>query len=311
MPKDQLLKNLRGNNMNNAIINLLEAIKCQNQVDIFEFLSKNDLERIRNWYARFSSNSISNEKLIDFIYYLYIHENIEMYTVEHFQKTLEYLSETYSFDKSHFFDLLSSYKKMVFGSDDYNNELQNITNKNKLVIVINGKAEVGKDTLCDFIIKHYKARKISAITPILKIAYENGWDGKKDTKSRKFLSDLKRTFIDFSDLPNNYLVEEQRIFLQSDDDVLFVHIRESDQIEAFLNCIKNTCTVSTLLVNRGKSRKHVFYGNDSDDYVDNYRYDYYYNNDFPFQEAEQGFLAYFEKILIDKELDKQIRRQAE
>lgn len=180
---------------------------------------------------------------------------------------------------------------------------------NKIVVVINGKAEVGKDTLCDVIIKHYKAKKISAITPILKIAYENGWDGRKDNKSRKFLSDLKRTFIDFNDLPNTYLVKEQKEFLCSNDDILFVHIRESDQIDAFLDCIKGTCFTSTLLINNKKHRKPVFYGNDSDDYVDNYRYEYQYNNIHSLEEAEQEFLAYFNKILIDKGLADQIRRK--
>ena len=200
--------------MNNAIVNLLEAIKCQKQVDIFEFLSQDDFECIRRWYAQFSSKSISDERLIDFLYYLYVHvhENMEIYTVEHFQETLKYLSETYSFDESLFFDLLSSYDKMVFGLNDYKKKRKLSVNMNKFVIVINGRAEVGKDTLCDFIIENYRAKKISAITPILKIAYANGWDGKKDAKSRKFLSDLKRIFIDFNDLPNNYLIQEQQIF---------------------------------------------------------------------------------------------------
>ena len=97
--------------------------------------------------------------------------------------------------------------------------------------------------------------------------------------------------------------------MQSDDDILFVHIREGDQIKAFLNCIKDTCIASTLLVNRGKSHNHIFYGNVSDDHVDNYWYDYYYNNDCSFQEAEQSFLTFFDKVLVDKDLDKHIRRK--
>jgi hypothetical protein len=173
---------------------------------------------------------------------------------------------------------------------------------NKIVIVINGKARVGKDTLCDFIIKNYYAEKISSITPILEIARNNGWNGVKDEKSRKFLSDLKRTFVNFNNLPNNYLVEEFNRFLISGNDILFVHIRESDQIEEFLLAI-GSCDSCTLLINSKINEKPVFWGNDSDDYVDNYRYSYIYNNVMPLEEAEKDFLDFFNKMLKDKGLN--------
>lgn len=179
----------------------------------------------------------------------------------------------------------------------------------KIVIVINGKAEVGKDTLCDIVIKHYNARKISAITPILKIARENGWDGTKNSKTRRFLSDLKRTFINFNNLPNNYLVEEQKKFLCSEDDILFVHIRESDQIALFLDSIKDSCVATSLLVKRKYSKKPIFWGNDSDDYVDNYTYEYNYNNTRTLDKVEEDFLDFFDKLLADKELSEKIRRK--
>jgi hypothetical protein len=180
---------------------------------------------------------------------------------------------------------------------------------NKIVIVINGKAEVGKDTLCDFVINHYFAEKISSITPILKIARDNGWNGTKNSKSRKFLSDLKRAFIDFNNLPNIYLVEECNRFLQSDNDILFVHIRESDQINEFLLNIKNTCVYCTLLINNMKKKKPVFWGNDSDDYVDNYRYSYTYYNIMTLEKAEKDFLVFFQKILEDLGINPRKREQ--
>ena len=36
----------------------------------------------------------------------------------------------------------------------------------KTAIIINGKGGVGKDTLCDFISKHYNTRKVSSITQV-------------------------------------------------------------------------------------------------------------------------------------------------
>ncbi|MEY8322001.1 hypothetical protein AAK894_13180 [Lachnospiraceae bacterium 46-61] len=40
----------------------------------------------------------------------------------------------------------------------------------KTTIIINGKGGVRKGTLCDFVSKHIKTKKISSITPIPKIA---------------------------------------------------------------------------------------------------------------------------------------------
>ena len=78
----------------------------------------------------------------------------------------------------------------------------------KIVIIINGNGGVGKDTLCDFASEKYTVTNISAITPIKNIAYQFGWRGEKDQKSRKFLADLKKTFIEYNDLPYRYLVGE-------------------------------------------------------------------------------------------------------
>ena len=73
---------------------------------------------------------------------------------------------------------------------------------NKAVIVINGAGGVGKDTLCDLAAKHFKVRNISTITPIKELASMCGWDGRKDDKSRKFLSDMKRLTVEYNDFPN-------------------------------------------------------------------------------------------------------------
>ena len=59
----------------------------------------------------------------------------------------------------------------------------------KVTIVINGRGGVGKDTLCNLAAKHFKVKNISTITPIKDLAREAGWDGRKDDKARKFLSD--------------------------------------------------------------------------------------------------------------------------
>lgn len=172
----------------------------------------------------------------------------------------------------------------------------------KLVVVINGKGGVGKDTLCEIVSKYYKTINVSAITPIKKIAYDYGWHGEKDNKSRRFLSELKRIFADYNDLPNQYLLKEYRNFLISDNQIMFVHIREKDQIEKFICDIENNCItlLITRNVNDGDGQK---YGNYSDDYVDEYKYDYYFDNNMTLEQAEEQFLKFFKAIIAEKNLD--------
>jgi len=166
----------------------------------------------------------------------------------------------------------------------------------KIVIIINGNGGAGKDTLCGFAARHFSVQNISSITPIKKIAAENGWDGAKDGKSRKFLADLKQLFTDYNDLPNRYLVGEYHRFLESNHTVLFVHIREGSEIDKFRACVDIPCV--TLLVKKD-FREDVVWGNASDDDVERYPYDYCYHNEKPFEEAETDFVAFLEKIMAE------------
>ncbi len=155
----------------------------------------------------------------------------------------------------------------------------------KLVIVINGRGGAGKDTLCDLASKHFKVRNVSSITPIKEIALQNGWNGEKDKRSRKFLSDLKRVFIEYNDLPNRYLLRQYEEFLQSDEEILFLHIREPEEIEKFRNEVKDCLT---LLVRRERNSERP-YGNRSDDEVEAFEYDHCFENNGTLKETEERF----------------------
>ena len=166
-------------------------------------------------------------------------------------------------------------------------------NNEKLVIVINGKGGVGKDTLCESITAEYKILNVSAITPIKEIAQEYGWQGEKDEKARRFLSELKRAFTNYNDLPTRYLLKQYQAFLNSDDRIMFVHIREGEEIRKFVEAVDGKCI--TLLIYNDTMNQQV-YGNESDDCVEQYEYDYKFDNSAPLKQSKEAFLTYIGEI---------------
>lgn len=182
---------------------------------------------------------------------------------------------------------------------------------NLKVVIINGSGGSGKDTFVkavsmtdqeiynekylistDIIDQLYYIRKknqepccilnISSIDPIKKIAKESfNWDGVKNEKSRKLLSDLKRIAIEFSDIPFDYILKKYNQTKTNDikNNILFVHIREIDEIEKLKTYIENDnfADVFTVLVNN-PNKVHIM-SNISDANVDNYNYDIVVEND--------------------------------
>lgn len=166
----------------------------------------------------------------------------------------------------------------------------------KFVFVINGAGGVGKDTLCNLAAKHFRVKNVSSITPIKQIASQCGWNGEKTDKARKFLADLKSLTVAYNDYPTSWVLAEYRSFLESDDEILFVHIREGSEIAKFVAGTEGKAL--TLLIRGGRRfhRKSASYGNKADDEVENYRYDYVFYNDRPLPETEGAFVAFLNRI---------------
>ena len=165
----------------------------------------------------------------------------------------------------------------------------------KLIIVINGKGGVGKDTLCTAVSCHYRTLIISSIDPIKAIASQHGWNGEKDNKARRFLADLKQAFTNYNGLPTLYLKSKTEEFLKSSFDILFVHIREPEQINEYkASILPHSC--KTLLIKRTAIDNGYKFGNDADDRVDEYKYDYVFQNDLPIKESAVSFCKLIESI---------------
>lgn len=164
----------------------------------------------------------------------------------------------------------------------------------KTVIVINGAGGVGKDTLCEFAEKHFKVMNVSSITPIKEIAAMCGWQGEKTDKARKFLSDLKALSIEYNDFPTLWAVKKYNEFMESDKEIMFLHVREGEEIEKFVHATDGKA--KTLLIRGGSRMTKSNYGNASDDMVENYSYDYYFVNDKTLEEAEVEFVSFLKNL---------------
>ena len=169
---------------------------------------------------------------------------------------------------------------------------------NKAVIVINGAGGVGKDAMCSLAAKHFKVRNISSVDPIKEIARFTGWTGVKDDKARKFLHDLKTITATYNDFPTNWAFDQYKDFLNTDEEILFVHIREPEEIKKFVDITDGAA--KTLLVRGGERMKRSVYGNAADDCVENYSYDYYFMNDKTLEEAEPKLTALLSGILTEE-----------
>ena len=165
----------------------------------------------------------------------------------------------------------------------------------KVALVINGRGGVGKDTLCDLAAKHFRVYNISSVDPIKEIARMCNWDGSKDDKARRFLSDLKALTIAYNNFPTVWAKEHYLGFLESDHEVMFLHIREPEEIAKFVEATGGAA--KTLLIRGGDRMTKSSYGNVSDDGVENYEYDYYFTNDKSLEEAERDFCALLGSII--------------
>ena len=177
----------------------------------------------------------------------------------------------------------------------------------KQVVVINGKGGVGKDFLCDIVGKHYQTKVISVVDEVKKIAETCGWKGEKTPKARKFLSDLKLALENYNSLPLMSVFEKLNTFLQKDEEILFIHMREKNDIEMIKQLVnftgmRKSLLITTLLIERD-SLNYCVYGNVADDNVNDYNYDYIYKNNCSLDEVESDFMRYFENNIIGKEVD--------
>lgn len=161
----------------------------------------------------------------------------------------------------------------------------------KRIIIINGTGGAGKDTFVSFCSEFEKVLNISAVDKVKEAAkILVGWNGEKDETSRKLLVDLKQLSIAYNDAPTKYILNMAEEFKNSDDKLMFVHIREAEEIEK----AKKLLSANTLLVTN--PRVQLITSNDSDGKVNEYKYDFYLNNDGTLEDLKEKAKKFVEEL---------------
>lgn len=163
---------------------------------------------------------------------------------------------------------------------------------NTNIVIINGSGGVGKDTFINFIQKNYTIGTVVNVSTIdcVKAAASNlGWDGIKDEKGRKFLSELKY----FANKYYPISVNTVREAIQNNPraSVIFVHCREPKEIDK----IKEEFDIKTILV---KSDRVEIPENYSDQSVENYEYDYIVDNNGTLYDLEKVAKRFITEVLL-------------
>ena len=163
----------------------------------------------------------------------------------------------------------------------------------KRIFIINGSGGSGKDTFVSLIQQNCNqpVYNFSSVDKVKEVAKSIGWDGSKTERDRKFLSDLKLLCTNYNDMPLNSMIEKvEEFMLDSDAVMLFLHIREPNEIER----AKNIFNAKTILIKRDTVKQIT--SNDADGNVFNYNYDIVINNDKGIKELEIKALQFIENI---------------
>lgn len=167
---------------------------------------------------------------------------------------------------------------------------------NKQIFIINGSGGVGKDTFVELVSKMLtlSVMNFSSVDKVKEVARIIGWTGGKTERDRKFLSDLKLLCTDYNNMPFNSMREKVKEFTESNATMLFLHIREPEEIEK----ARVAFGAKTVLIKRD-AVKHIT-SNMADGNVFNYQYDIIVDNDGNLEDFNKKAIQFVEDFKSSK-----------
>ena len=97
----------------NNYIKFLEEYKKNSDVDINDFLNISEKESLKKWYLNYTGDDNEN-KMCEIMFYLYIHEDLEILYNSMFFKEMEYLNNKYSLKITKFLEMIESFRKLIY-----------------------------------------------------------------------------------------------------------------------------------------------------------------------------------------------------
>lgn len=149
------------------------------------------------------------------------------------------------------------------------------------VLVLNGAPGSGKDlfvSYCQQLLGADVCHNLSTVDYVKEIAKTLGWDGKKDARSRKFLSDLKDALTQWRDLPfqdvtTKLMLIKKQASKKNSDEIVFIHCREPEEIAKLVSRLGAEAIIIRRDVAENKEQS-----NHADERVFEYEYDVMIDN---------------------------------
>ena len=171
-------------------------------------------------------------------------------------------------------------------------QVQKNVGKQQAVIIMNGRAGVGKDSLMDIARDYFTVRNLSSVLRIKEAALAAGWDGEYDNRGRQLLADIKMALVKYEPMIiTNWLYAEYLKFKSVEQDVMFIHIREAEEIEKFKKLVPHA---KAILVTRKDGNKMAV--DTSENTLNDYPWDFVFANDEPLKKSGKKFVKLIEKI---------------
>jgi hypothetical protein len=152
----------------------------------------------------------------------------------------------------------------------------------KKIFIVNGGATSGKSTF-ELACRSYAMKEHndfidieSIVNPVKRLLFNNDiWDGTKDDRGRKLLSDIKDLLTEYNNYPmRRTLRDVENNFLLYEGPAAFIDMREAADIDKFKELYGDVYDIQTLIIRRpGDEDAAKTSSNHADRDVFNYDYD--------------------------------------
>lgn len=167
------------------------------------------------------------------------------------------------------------------------------------IFIMNGKGTSGKSSFENMVKKianknGNRIEILSTIDYVKNIAREFGWNGEKEQKDRKMLSNLKDLLTEWNDIPHKVVCKKIEQYRQKNIAAIFIDSREPSDIKRFVKEYQ----ALTILMKR--STLDLIYGNHADDCVEDYEYDIIIDNSRGLKELQEEAEIFYDTFIKEE-----------